>query len=54
MLVAGDFNSTPGSPAHSLLVKGKVEPSAVVSEMFEVPVYVHLQGLVSDVCYQKG
>lgn len=25
MLVAGDFNSTPGSMAHSLLVKGKVE-----------------------------
>lgn len=31
MLVAGDFNSTPGSPAHSLLVKGKVEPQAVSS-----------------------
>lgn len=30
MLVAGDFNSVPGSPAHSLLVKGKVEPAAVV------------------------
>jgi len=27
MLVAGDFNSIPGSAAHSLLVKGKVEPS---------------------------
>lgn len=25
MLVAGDFNSTPGSPAHSLLVHGKIE-----------------------------
>lgn len=31
MLVAGDFNSTPGSPAHSLLVKGKVEASAVAA-----------------------
>ena len=30
MLVAGDFNSTPGSPAHQLLVKGKVDPPAVV------------------------
>ncbi|KAF5836569.1 phosphatase family [Dunaliella salina] len=29
MLVAGDFNSTPGSPAHMLLVKGRVEPSQV-------------------------
>lgn len=26
MLVAGDFNSIPGSAAHSLLVKGRVEP----------------------------
>ena len=24
MLVAGDFNSVPGSPAHALLTKGKV------------------------------
>ena len=31
MLVAGDFNSIPGSAAHSLLVKGKVEPSQLVS-----------------------
>lgn len=31
MLVAGDFNSIPGSPAHSLLVKGKVDPAQVVS-----------------------
>eukprot|EP00798_Chlamydomonas_sp_ICE-L_P010481 gene10481-8445_t len=31
MLVAGDFNSLPGSPAHTLLVKGKVEASAVQS-----------------------
>ena len=29
MLVAGDFNSVPGSPAHTLLVKGKVDPAAV-------------------------
>lgn len=27
MLVAGDFNSIPGSAAHSLLVKGRVEPA---------------------------
>jgi endonuclease/exonuclease/phosphatase family metal-dependent hydrolase len=32
MLVAGDFNSTPGSPAHALLTKGKVDGAAVVSE----------------------
>jgi hypothetical protein len=31
MLVAGDFNSIPGSAAHSLLVKGRVEPSQLVS-----------------------
>eukprot|EP00798_Chlamydomonas_sp_ICE-L_P008980 gene8980-16116_t len=31
MLVAGDFNSTPGSPAHTLLVKGKVDAAAVAS-----------------------
>ena len=30
MLVAGDFNSVPGSPAHSLLTKGKVDGAAVV------------------------
>jgi hypothetical protein len=30
MLVAGDFNSTPGSAAHSLLVRGRVEPSQLV------------------------
>ncbi|KAL6757408.1 phosphatase family [Haematococcus lacustris] len=29
MLVAGDFNSLPGSPAHTLLVNGKVDPAAV-------------------------
>lgn len=29
MLVAGDFNSTPGSPAHSLLVHGKIEVGAL-------------------------
>ena len=29
MLVAGDFNSTPGSAAHSLLVNGSVSPDAV-------------------------
>ena len=27
MLVAGDFNSTPGSAAHALLVKRAVDPS---------------------------
>jgi hypothetical protein len=31
MLVAGDFNSIPGSPAHCLLVKGKIEASMMVS-----------------------
>lgn len=31
MLVAGDFNSIPGGAAHSLLVKGRVEPSQLVS-----------------------
>jgi hypothetical protein len=31
MLVAGDFNSIPGSAAHSLLVKGRVEPQQLVS-----------------------
>ena len=31
MLVAGDFNSTPGSAAHSLLTKGKVDVAAVES-----------------------
>lgn len=31
MLVAGDFNSVPGSPAHSLLTKGKVDAAAVDS-----------------------
>jgi endonuclease/exonuclease/phosphatase family metal-dependent hydrolase len=30
MLVAGDFNSVPGSAAHSLLVKGRVEPQQLV------------------------
>lgn len=30
MLVAGDFNSIPGSAAHSLLVKGRVEPQQLV------------------------
>ena len=34
MLVAGDFNSLPGSPAHQLLVKGKVVPPAVVSVLW--------------------
>lgn len=29
MLVAGDFNSVPGSPAHSLLTKGRVDQAAV-------------------------
>jgi CCR4-NOT transcription complex subunit 6 len=29
MLVAGDFNSIPGSPAHGLLTKGRVEPNAL-------------------------
>lgn len=33
MLVAGDFNSIPGSAAHSLLVKGRVEPSQLVSRL---------------------
>jgi endonuclease/exonuclease/phosphatase (EEP) superfamily protein YafD len=27
MLVAGDFNTTPGSAAHSMLVKGAVQPN---------------------------
>ena len=27
MLVAGDFNATPGSAAHTLLVRGAVPPS---------------------------
>ncbi|KAG2494655.1 hypothetical protein HYH03_007171 [Edaphochlamys debaryana] len=31
MLVAGDFNSVPGSPAHCLLVKGKIEPAMMDS-----------------------
>ncbi|GAX83499.1 hypothetical protein CEUSTIGMA_g10924.t1 [Chlamydomonas eustigma] len=31
MLVAGDFNSTPGSPAHALLTQGKVDAAAVDS-----------------------
>ncbi len=31
MLVAGDFNSVPGSPAHALLTKGKVDGVAVES-----------------------
>ncbi len=30
MLVAGDFNSTPGSAAHSLLVKHRVEAGHAV------------------------
>ncbi len=30
MLVAGDFNSVPGSPAHTLLVKGKIDASMMV------------------------
>jgi hypothetical protein len=34
MLVAGDFNSIPGSAAHSLLVKGRVEPSQLVCGLF--------------------
>lgn len=29
MLVVGDFNSMPGSAAHSLLTKGRVEPGHV-------------------------
>lgn len=31
MLVAGDFNSVPGSPAHCLLVKGKIDSNMMVS-----------------------
>ena len=31
MLVAGDFNTTPGSAAHAMLVKGAVAPSNPVS-----------------------
>jgi hypothetical protein len=30
MLVAGDFNSVPGSPAHCLLVNGKIDASMMV------------------------
>jgi hypothetical protein len=33
MLVAGDFNSIPGSAAHSLLVKGRVEPPQLVCRL---------------------
>lgn len=33
MLVAGDFNSTPGSAAHSLLVRGRVDPSQLDPSM---------------------
>ncbi|KAF6257457.1 phosphatase family [Scenedesmus sp. NREL 46B-D3] len=33
MLVAGDFNSVPGSAAHSLLVKGRVEPQQLESSV---------------------
>lgn len=33
MLVAGDFNSIPGSAAHSLLVKGRVEPQQLESSV---------------------
>ena len=29
--VAGDFNTTPGSAAHSMLVKGSVQPTNPVS-----------------------
>lgn len=29
MIVAGDFNSVPGSPAHSLLTRGRVDPHDV-------------------------
>ncbi|KAG2423839.1 hypothetical protein HXX76_014999 [Chlamydomonas incerta] len=31
MLVAGDFNSVPGSPAHCLLVKGKIDSNMMDS-----------------------
>lgn len=37
MLVAGDFNSIPGSAAHSLLVKGRVEPSQLVRGLASLP-----------------
>lgn len=33
MLVAGDFNSIPGSPAHCLLVNGKIDASMMVSTL---------------------
>lgn len=36
MLVAGDFNSIPGSPAHCLLVKGKIDPHLMV-RMWRAP-----------------
>ena len=35
MLVAGDFNSIPGSAAHSLLTKHAVEAGHAVSEAFK-------------------
>lgn len=35
MLVAGDFNSTPGSPAHCLLVKGRIDPALLVRRQQE-------------------
>jgi hypothetical protein len=42
MLVAGDFNSVPGSAAHSLLVKGRVEPAQLVGCAFSS---IHCSGL---------
>jgi endonuclease/exonuclease/phosphatase family metal-dependent hydrolase len=42
MLVAGDFNSIPGSAAHSLLVKGRVEPSQLVSTALRAAVAARL------------
>ena len=36
MLVAGDFNSVPGSAAHSLLVKRSVDPGHPVRNDFGV------------------
>lgn len=36
MLVAGDFNSVPGSAAHTLLLKRGVDPNHPVSQPFSL------------------
>jgi CCR4-NOT transcription complex subunit 6 len=45
MLVAGDFNSVPGSPAHSLLLHGKVD-HAVLDQSFDPLNFLKEQKLV--------